>query len=351
VTIALDAMGGDHAPGMVLGGAAIAAVRHPKVDFALYGPEAQLAPLLAAQPALEGRARIVDTPDVVAADDKPSVALRQGRKSSMRKAIDAVGAGEASCAVSAGNTGALMAMAKFVLKTMPGIDRPAIASFFPTLKGESAMLDLGANIQVDADNLVQFAVMGEVLARTVLGVLKPTVGLLNVGSEELKGNEALRQAHAVLSDSNLPVSFHGFIEGDDIAAGTVDVIVTDGFTGNVALKTAEGTSKLIAEFVRQAFEHSLMAKIGYLFARRAMNKLRARTDARRYNGAMFLGLNGIVVKSHGGTDAVGFANAVSVAVDMVEQELVGKIREDFDALSAGTTPLGDPDPAPEATAS
>ena len=185
----------------------------------------------------------------------------------MRLAIDAVAEGRADGVVSAGNTGALMAMAKFVLKTLPGIDRPAIASFFPTRRGESVMLDLGANVECDAENLVQFALMGDVFARTVLGLVEPTVGLLNVGSEDLKGNDAVRGASARLRGGMTPIRFHGFVEGDDIAAGTVDVVVTDGFTGNVAVKTAEGTARLFSEFLEDAFHHSLLARIGYLFAR------------------------------------------------------------------------------------
>ena len=223
----------------------------------------------------------------------------------MRLAIDAVRDGEAAGVVSAGNTGALMAMAKFVLKTLPGIDRPAIASFFPTLRGESVMLDLGANVECDADNLVQFAVMGEVFARTVLGLTQPTIGLLNVGSEEHEGPRGgARAAARSCATTNLPMQFHGFVEGDDIAAGTVDVVVTDGFTGNVALKTAEGTAELYSEFLRGAFKSSLLAQLGYLLARPALDRVRERIDPRRYNGAILLGLNGIVVKSHGGTDAL-----------------------------------------------
>jgi glycerol-3-phosphate acyltransferase PlsX len=252
----------------------------------------------------------------------------------MRLSIDAVRDGAAAGVVSAGNTGALMAMAKFVLKTMPGIDRPAIASFFPTLRGESVMLDLGANVQCDADNLVQFAVMGNVFARTVLGVLHPTIGLLNVGSEELKGNEAVREAWSILRNTSLPGQFHGFIEGDDIAKGTVDVIVTDGFTGNIALKAIEGTAKLYSEFLRQTFMSTAFSRLGYLLARPAIRSLKARTDPRRYNGAIFLGLNGIAVKSHGGTDALGFANAIGVAVDMVTHQSIDRIRDDFARLTA-----------------
>lgn len=322
-------MGGDHAPTAIVAGCDIARTLFPEVDFVLFGDSASLDRLLGKRARLKAASRIVHTETVVANDEKPSVALRTGRDSSMRKAIDLVATGDADCVVSAGNTGALMAMAKFALKTLPGIHRPAMASFFPTLRGETVMLDLGANIQCDAGNLVQFAVMGEVFARTVLGLTQPSVALLNVGTEDVKGNDSVREAAAILRDSKLPIDFKGFIEGDGIPAGSVDVVVTDGFTGNVALKTAEGTARLYTEFLRRAFRHSMLARIGYMFTRPAFNKLRTRTDPRRYNGAMFLGLNGLCVKSHGGTDAQGFANAIGVAVDVVRQGLLEKIRADF----------------------
>ncbi len=333
LTIALDAMGGDHAPEMVVAGADIARQRHPDVRYLLFGDAARIEPLLARHPALKSQAEVLHTADAVAADAKPSVALRAGRKSSMRLAIDAVADGRAACVVSAGNTGALMAMAKFVLKTLPGVDRPAIASFFPTLRGESVMLDLGANTECQPENLVEFAIMGSVFARQVLGVLEPTVGLLNIGSEEVKGNETVRAAAARLRSAPLPGRFYGFVEGNDIAAGTVDVIVTDGFTGNVALKTAEGTAKLYAEFLRRTFQSSILAKIGYLLARSAFKKLKRRTDPRRYNGAMFLGLRGVCVKSHGGTDATGFANAISVAANLAVHGFNERIREEMARLA------------------
>src|SRR5438477_2765119 len=333
VTIALDAMGGDHAPGVVLKGADIALVRYPGARFLLFGDESRVAPLLAKLPRLAKATTLQHTEEVVADDAKPSVALRAARRSSMRLAIEAVAEGRADGVVSAGNTGALMAIAKFVLKTMPGIDRPAIASFFPTQRGESVMLDLGANIECDADNLVQFALMGDVFARTVLGLIEPTVGLLNVGAEDLKGNDAVREASARLRMAVTPIRFYGFVEGDDIAAGTVDVVVTDGFTGNVAVKTAEGTAKLFGNFLEAAFRHSLMARLGYIFARGALRKLRLRCDPRRYNGAMFLGLNGIAVKSHGSADAFGFANAIGVAIDLKVNGFLDKIRDELARLN------------------
>ena len=318
-------MGGDAAPRIVVEGADIARERYPHVDFLMFGRAAEVEPLLAKKEKLRAVTTFVHTDEVVDAGEKPSVALRSGRGSSMRLAINAVQEGRAKGVVSAGNTGALMAMAKFVLKTLPGVSRPAIASYFPTIKGESVMLDLGANLNCDADNLVDFAVMGSAFARSVLGILEPSYGLLNVGSEEKKGHEYLHEASAILRDVELPGEFRGFIEGDDIGKGTADVIVTDGFTGNVALKTAEGTAKLINEFVRQSFKSSLLASLGYLLARSAIQKLRVRVDPRRYNGAMFLGLNGIAVKSHGGTDALGFANAIGVAVDLYQQGIIEKI--------------------------
>jgi len=339
VTIALDTMGGDRAPEMVLRGANIALRRFPQAYYRLYGVDSRIKPLLAKLPRLSERATVHHTDEVVTGDARPSVALRTGRRSSMRLAIDAVAEGEADCVVSAGNTGALMAMAKFALKTLPGIDRPAMASIVPTERGESVMLDLGANIECDADNLVQFALLGDVFARTVLGLIQPTVGILNIGSEDMKGHDEVRAAAARLRESGSPVRFHGFVEGNDIGAGTVDVVVTDGFTGNIALKTAEGTARLYGQFVRAAFRHSVAARVGYLFAANALRRLRERLDPRRYNGAVFLGLDGIAVKSHGGTDALGFANAVGVAVDMKVNGFLDKIRDGITALAAVPAPV------------
>jgi glycerol-3-phosphate acyltransferase PlsX len=319
LTIALDAMGGDHAPQVVIAGADMARERFPDLRFLLYGDQDQLGRLLQSRPELTAQATIEHTPDQVGADAKPSQVLRHGRNTSMGLAIDAVKDGRAGAAVSAGNTGALMALSKFVLKTLPGIERPAIASLMPTRRSAAVFLDLGANAECDAANLVQFAVMGEVFARAVLGIAKPTVGLLNVGTEEVKGHDTIREAAAALRASDLPIEFRGFVEGTDVTSGKVDVVVTDGFTGNVALKVAEGTVALYSQFLREAFKSSMLAKLGYFLARPALQLARQRLDPRRYNGAMFLGLNGIVVKSHGGTDALGFANAIGVAVDLVQQ--------------------------------
>lgn len=329
LTLSLDAMGGDSAPDMVVEGIDIALSRLQGVDFLLFGDERQLTPLLDRHTRVKAVSRICPAATVVTNQEKPSVALRTGRDSSMRLAINAVGNGEAAGVVSAGNTGALMAMAKFVMKTLPGIERPAIATYFPTRRGESVMLDLGANVDCDADNLVQFAVMGEVFARNVLGLVHPSIGILNVGAEDLKGNEAVKKAAAILQETDLPIKFYGFVEGDDIGAGTVDVVVTDGFTGNIALKTAEGTARLFGHFLKEALTSSMMSRLGALLARPALNTFRMRVDPRRYNGAMFLGLNGICVKSHGGTDAFGFSNAIVVAAEMINDKLNESIRRDF----------------------
>ena len=314
ITIALDAMGGDRAPDVVLKGADIALERYPGAQFLLFGAESQIAPLLAQLPRVAKVASLHHTSEMVAADDKPSQALRAGRNSSMRLAIDAVAEGRADGVVSAGNTGALMAIAKFVLKTMPGIDRPAIAAFLPTRRSESVMLDLGANIECDAENLVQFALLGDAFARSVLGVTEPTVGLLNVGSEDLKGNDAVRGAAARLRGGLTPIRFHGFVEGDDIGAGTVDVIVTDGFTGNVALKTAEGSLKLYAEALRSSFRHSPMARIGYVFARGALKKFAARFEPREIGADLVE--EAVHLHVDGDADRVGEAECIGGAVTL-----------------------------------
>lgn len=338
LVIALDAMGGDDAPAMVVQGAEIARQRHPDLQFLLFGDEARIAPLLDRLPKLRAVVAIRHTDAVVTNETKPSVALRTGKASSMRLAIDAVASGEAQCVVSAGNTGALMVMAKLVLKTLPGIDRPAIASLFPTRRGESVMLDLGANVDCRPENLVQFAIMGAIFCRAVLGVMKPSIGLLNVGAESLKGNDTVRETAARLQELDLPGHYHGFVEGNDIPAGTVDVVVTDGFTGNVALKTAEGVARLYAGWLRQTFRSSIFARVGYLLARNAFQKLRLRADPRQYNGAMFLGLRGICVKSHGGTDAKGFAHAIDVTVDLVKNGFNEKVKEELQKFDIESIP-------------
>jgi phosphate acyltransferase len=268
-------------------------------------------------------------------DDKPSQALRRGRgKSSMWQAIDAVRHGQAQAAVSAGNTGALMAMARFILRTVEGIERPAIAAVWPTMRGQSVVLDVGATVGADARQLLEFAVMGEAMARSLFGLQQPTVGLLNIGVEEIKGNESVKEAGRLLRELSLPLQYHGYVEGDDIGKGTVDVVVTEGFTGNVALKAAEGTAKQISSFLKAALTRTLLAKFGALLASGAFRAFRDRLDPRKHNGGVFLGLNGIVVKSHGGTDALGFATAIDVAIEMVANGLVQKIAEDVAQVNA-----------------
>jgi len=337
VILALDGMGGDRAPDVVVNGADIARERYPGTTFLLFGDPAKLKPLVDKHKGLAQVLEIVPAEDAVLAEDKPSFALRRRRKSSMWLACEATGQGRADSVVSAGNTGALLAMSMFAMRMIEGADRPALASFVPTARGESVMLDLGANIECDADNLAQFAVMGSVFAQVLMGLDAPRVGLLNVGSEELKGHEELRQAAACLRREGVPISFQGFIEGNDITSGAVDVVVTDGFTGNIALKSIEGTAKLYTGFVRDAFRTSTFAKIGYLFASGALEKMRKRVDPRRYNGGVFLGLDGVCVKSHGGADDLGFAYAIGVAVDMVRYEYKSKLVEGLAKLREVTS--------------
>ncbi len=340
VRIALDAMGGDHGPSVVVAGADISLARHPDTEFLLVGDRALIEPQLGSRPTLRAGSRIIHTDVAVKMDEKPSQALRHGRwKSSMWLAIDAVKRGQADVAVSAGNTGALMAMAKFHLRTMAGIERPAIAALWPTLRGESIVLDLGASIGADAHHLVDLAVMGSAMARVLFDLERPSVGLLNIGVEEIKGLEEVRNANAILrgwpSDH---MQYCGFVEGDDIGTGKVDVVVTEGVAGNIALKAAEGTAKQIATYLRSLMQRSLAARIGYLFARNAFAALRAKMDPRNSNGGVFLGLNGVVIKSHGGTDAEGFAAAIDIGYDMVHHELLAKIGQMIGAQSVPTTP-------------
>jgi glycerol-3-phosphate acyltransferase PlsX len=329
VRIALDVMGGDHGPSVVVPGAQLALSRHPDTEYLLYGDRSKIEPFLKAHAQLREVARLVHTDVAVRMDDKPSQALRNGRwRSSMWLAIDAVKRGEADVAISAGNTGALMAMAKFNLKTLPGVERPAIAALWPTLKGECIVLDLGASIGADAEHLVNLAVMGSAMARVLFHLDRPSVGLLNIGVEEVKGLEPVREAGRVLRENPPPhVEYVGFVEGDDIGKGKADVVVTEGFAGNIALKTAEGTARQFTNYLREAISQSLLAKIGYLLARPALRSLRDKMDPRKYNGGVLMGLNGVVIKSHGGTDAEGFAEAIGMGFDMVRYELLAKIGE------------------------
>jgi glycerol-3-phosphate acyltransferase PlsX len=346
VRIALDAMGGDHGAAVVISGAALSLTRHADSEFVLYGNRAVIQPLLDQLPRLKESARLVHTDVAVAMDEKPSQALRHGRwKSSMWLAIDAVKKGDADVAVSAGNTGALMAMAKFSLRTMAGIERPAIAALWPTLRGESVVLDVGASIGADAQHLVDMAVMGSAMARILCNLERPSVGLLNIGVEEVKGLEQVREAGRILRDAQMPyLDYVGFVEGSDIGKGTVDVVVTEGFAGNIALKTAEGTARQIGEYLRGAMNRTWRARIGYLFAHHAFEALRDKMDPRRSNGGVFLGLNGIVIKSHGGTDAEGFAAAVDLGYDMVRYGWIAKISQalsHYKRGAGGTVALGE----------
>ena len=334
LTVSVDAMGGDAGPGVVITALQRTVQRHPEVKFILTGDESLLNGLLSRHPRLKDRVQVRHAPDRVAMEDKPSHVLRRGRETSMWRAIEAVKSNEAQVAVSAGNTGALMAMSMYQLGVIEGISRPAIASIWPTLRSQSVVLDCGANVSATAEQLVDFAIMGEAFAHAILGLDKPSVGLLNVGTEEQKGNDAVKDAAAILRGAKLPMAFHGFIEGNDIAEGTVDVVVTDGFTGNIALKTAEGTAKLVGQFLRRSLKRSLLGQIGAFIAAGALNTLRRRLDPRAANGGIFLGLRGVVVKSHGGTDAIGFASALDMAISMAKADINSRITAD--RASVGT---------------
>ena len=327
VRIALDAMGGDVGASVVIPGAATALTRHPDIEFLLYGDRALIDPELAKYPALKAASRVIHTDVAISMHDKPSQALRHGRKnSSMWLAIEAVKKQEADVAVSAGNTGALMAMARFCLRTVPGIDRPAIAAVLPTKRGDSVVLDLGATIGGDAQHLVDMAVMGSAMASVLFDRPRPTVGLLNIGVEEVKGHEEIREAGEMLRAMNLPqLEYIGFVEGDGISKGAADVIVTEGFSGNIALKAAEGTARQIVDVLRAEISKSWIAKIGYWLARDAFRALREKLDPNRLNGGVLLGLTGLVVKSHGGADAEGFAYAINVGYETVRNDLLTKI--------------------------
>jgi phosphate acyltransferase len=331
ITIALDAMGGDFGPSVVIPAAALSLIRHPETHYIIFGREPDILEQMTAHSPLASVSRIVHTDVAVSMEDKPSQALRHGRwKSSMWLALQAVKNGEAQAAVSAGNTGALMAMAKFCLRTLPGIERPAIAALWPTLSSESVVLDVGANVGADARSLVDCAGMGAALARALFQVEKPTVGLLNIGVEEIKGLDEVKAAAAALRNASLPIEYKGFIEGDDLGKGLVDVVVTEGFSGNIALKTAEGTAKQIGAYLRAAMNRSFLARIGAILAQGAFLALRAKMDTRKMNGGIFLGLNGLVIKSHGGADSVGFASAIDLGYDMAASGLVASIGRDVE---------------------
>jgi glycerol-3-phosphate acyltransferase PlsX len=339
VTISIDAMGGDHGPPVVVEGVSLALARLAGRDvrFLLHGDAAAIEAELAKRPAARPFCEVRHTTHVIASDEKPVVALRRGKGSSLWNAIQAVKDGQAQAAVSGGNTGALMAMSKLILRMAVGLDRPAIVASWPTLRGVTAVLDVGANIMSDAEQLVEFAIMGEAFYCAVHGGdpnCRPTVGLLNVGSEDVKGHEEVREAHKLMREAGLELDYRGFVEGDDIAKGTVDVVVTDGFTGNIALKTAEGMARFFSTTLRATLTETVMAKAGAVLASAALRRMRDRFDPSSVNGGPLLGLNGVVVKSHGGADAKGFANAIKVAADLAASDYAEHIARNMERLTA-----------------
>jgi glycerol-3-phosphate acyltransferase PlsX len=350
IVISIDAMGGDHGPAVAVPGIALALEGFGRRDvrFLLFGDETLLNIELAKAPRARAACEVRHTDKVIASDEKAAQALRRGKGSSLWNAVEAVKDGEAKAAVSAGNTGGLMAISKLLLRMTGGLDRPAIVASWPTLRGVTAVLDVGANVSSDAAQLVEFAIMGEAFHAAVHGAERPSVGLLNVGSEEQKGHEEVREAHKILREAGLDLDYRGFVEGDDIAKGTVDVVVTDGFSGNIALKTAEGTARFVTSVMRDAFTSSLQAKIGAIIAAPAMRKIRARLDPSSVNGGPLLGLNGIVVKSHGGADARGYANAIKIAVNLASSDYAAQIDRNLKQLAAALPGHGpETGPAPE----
>lgn len=335
--IAIDAMGGDEGVRVMVEGAALARRRHDRFKFLLVGDEARIKRALEKHPNLRDASEILHAPDVVAGDERPTQALRRAKTTSMGMAINAVKQGHAGAAVSAGNTGALMAMAKLSLRTMPGIDRPALAALLPTLgDNDVVMLDLGANTDCDARNLVQFAIMGAAYSRIVTGLEAPRVRLLNIGTEDNKGTDHLQQAaNRLRSAAGLSLKFDGFIEANGLSRGDVDVVVTDGFSGNIALKAIEGTARFVADLLRRSFQSSLRSKFGFLVSRPATELLKHHLDSNNHNGAVFLGLNGVVVKSHGGATALGVANAVAVTARLLEAQIIERIAADLSELGEG----------------
>lgn len=332
LTIALDAMGGDHAPHSVIDGALSALSEIGSLRFVFFGDKEKIEALVHAHPALHAVSKIVHCTDIVSNDAKPTVILRSGQETSMWKAIESVANGDTDCVVSGGNTGALMVLARKHLKMLPGIDRPAIASPIPTLKGQTVVLDLGANADCTPENLLQFALMGAVYANAVLEIPNPTIGLINVGEEEQKGSDLVRKTMPMLRAASLPGRFVGSIEGNDIGKGSVDVAVTDGFTGNVLLKTAEGTAYYIRGVLKNMAANSWLMKLALVFALPVLHKLRKKTDSRLYNGAMLLGLGGVCVKSHGSMDKKGFANAIKVAANLVTHKFNETVSKDIAGL-------------------
>jgi glycerol-3-phosphate acyltransferase PlsX len=351
IRISVDAMGGDKGPRVALLGALLELRQRKNASFIFHGRQAELEPLLNELLDLKAVSRIVHSDNVVTMDEKPSQALRKGRgNSSMWAALESVKNGEADVIVSGGNTGALMAMATFCLRPMEGISRPAIAALWPTLRADIVVLDVGATVGGDARQLVDFSILGAALARALFDQEAPTVGLLNVGTEEMKGHDEVKDAaRALAAASGAGFIYHGFVEGDDIGKGTVDVVVTEGFTGNIALKTAEGTARQIGTYLREAFKADVLSQLGAVVAGQAIDALKRKLDPRNINGGVFLGLNGIVIKSHGGTDEIGFKAAVSLAYEMARNRLMDKIGEGmrrFPALDIAAVPAPEPEKKP-----
>ncbi len=348
IVISIDAMGGDHGPAVAVPGIAHAleGFAGRDVRFLLFGDETLINLELAKTPKARAACQVRHTDKVIASDEKAAQALRRGKGSSLWNAVEAVKLGDAQAAVSAGNTGGLMAISKLLLRMTGGLDRPAIVASWPTLRGVTAVLDVGANVTSDAAQLVEFAIMGEAFHAAVHGAERPSVGLLNVGSEEQKGHEEVREAHKLLREAGLDLDYRGFVEGDDIAKGTVDVVVTDGFSGNIALKTAEGTARFVRSVMRDAFTSSWQAKLGALIAAPALRKMRDRLDPSSVNGGPLLGLNGIVVKSHGGADARGYANAIRIAVNLASSDYAAQIDRNMKQLAAALPGHDHEGPAP-----
>lgn len=332
VTIALDAMGGDKGPDAVIPGAARALSCNPQIRFLIFGDKNMCEAALYRYGHLRKASEVRHCDHIIRGDDKPSAALRKSKGTSMRSAIEAVQSGEADAIVSAGNTGALMALSKVVLKTLPGIHRPAIASLFPGIRGSTIMLDLGANVLVDAENLVQFAVLGAVFARAHKNIQNPSVGLLNVGSEDMKGPDHVRGAAALLAEVDFPGHYKGFVEGNDITAGEVDVVVSDGYAGNIALKAVEGVGKLVNVSFKNAIKTDPLAYIASVLGYFAFKRFRKEVDPRLYNGGVFLGLNGLCIKSHGGADALAFSSAVNLAASLAQSRYLDKVTSDISHL-------------------
>ena len=326
VTIAIDCMGGDHGPVVTVPAALEFLRSHPQASAILVGREEAITPLLGnANTEFGARIRVRAASEVVAMDDPPAIAMRNKKDSSMRVAVDLVKAGEANAAVSAGNTGALMAISRFVLKTLPGIDRPAIATVLPSMKGHTYVLDLGANVDCSAEHLLQFGVMGAMLVAAIEHKDRPSVGLLNIGEEVIKGNDVVKEAGELLRNSGL--NFYGNVEGNDIYEGTVDVVVCDGFVGNVALKTSEGLAQMVGAFLKQEFKRTLFTKLLAVAAMPVLKRFKKRVDHRLYNGAPLLGLRGVVLKSHGSADVLAFGNALSRAAEAASNRLIERISE------------------------